>query len=120
MPRSTSAECSFYIPRCRDTNLSDGKVHTKATWQWLKAQIEMEFSGGTVAPGWHRGFYRDPDTDERVMDESRKYTVALPRANVKYLRRLLTRACVEFQQKMIYLSVAGRVEFVKADDHESD
>jgi hypothetical protein len=39
--------------------------------------------------------------------------VAVPRARVEELRELLRQACGKFQQKGIYLSVAGRVEFVE-------
>jgi len=56
--------------------------------------------------------YQDPDTGQRVQDQSRRYLVALPRKDVEKLREVLREACVVFQQKAIYLSVAGEVEFV--------
>jgi hypothetical protein len=66
----------------------------------------------------YKGFYRDPDTGEKVSDESHEYTVALPRSQLKQLRSLLSEACEVFAQKCIYLSIAGRVEFIKAKKHE--
>lgn len=114
MTQPRPVECTFYIPRRRDSNLSDGKLHAPSAWRWLDERIETDFPGGTVAPGWHRGFYRDRDTGLRVTDQSRQFTVALPRPQVERLRQLLAHACVVFKQKMIYLSVAGRVEFVEA------
>lgn len=48
-------------------------------------------------------------------DESRKYWIALPADKADDLRAMLRRACHTFDQRAIYLSVAGRVEFVVAD-----
>jgi hypothetical protein len=45
-------------------------------------------------------------------DSSRKFIVALPRRRLRELRALLVEACGVFQQKCIYLSVGGTVEFV--------
>ena len=107
-------ECSFLIPIRRDANLSDGKSHSRKLWIWLDRELEERFEGRTVAPGRYEGFYRDPDTQERVSDESVKYIVAVRESNVEELRTLLSAACVLFQQKCIYLSVAGKVEFIEA------
>ena len=118
MVREPVIECSFLIPIRRDPNLSDCHPNSPATWSWLKTALYERFGGGTRAPGLYEGFYRDPDTGARVDDESREYTVALPRNRLKALRSLLIEACEVFAQKCIYLSVAGRVEFIKAKKHE--
>jgi hypothetical protein len=55
-----------------------------------------------------------------VIDESRRYVVALPQDQVDELRALLREACTVFQQKCIYLSVAGYVEFVYGPGHEPE
>lgn len=108
-------ECSFFIPINRDSVLSDGKPHTTDAWEWLLDQFwDLFDSPGTRAPGFYHGGYTDPDTGERVMDESRRYILAVTRRDVRRLRRVLQEACVVFQQKCIYLSVAGKVEFVEA------
>jgi hypothetical protein len=104
-------ECSFLIPLRRDRNLSDGKKHKPAAWAWLESQL-FQFGGGARAREMIAGWYEDPDTQERVWDDSWKYFVALPRRQVRRLRALLVEACEVFQQKCIYLSVAGYVEFV--------
>src|SRR5581483_5196498 len=102
--------------------MSDGSEHPAAAWEWLRERLWDEFGGATKAPGLYEGFYRDPDTGGQVDDESRKYMVALPKSRLKALRHLLEDACLFFQQKCIYLNVAGQVEFVelhKAARHES-
>jgi hypothetical protein len=104
-------ECCFLIPVRPDRLLSDGKLHRPQTWICLEHEL-LVFGGGTRAPD-DDGWYLDPDTGEQVRDRSRKYIVAVPRARVPELRDLLGRACGKFQQKCIYLSVAGRVEFVE-------
>jgi hypothetical protein len=111
-------ECSFLIPIRRDRNLSDGRRHLAATWAWLEDELYV-FGGATRAPDLYEGWYLDPDTGEQVRDRSRKYFVAVPRARVPELRRVLRRACVKFGQKCIYLSVAGQVEFVEGGSDAS-
>jgi hypothetical protein len=113
MVQDPRLECSFLMPIRRDANLSDGGEHDPETWDWLTAEIFNRFHGGTAAPGAYHGFYEDPDTQQRVADESYKYIVAVEESRVPELRQLLSVACVFFQQKCIYLSVAGQVEFVE-------
>ena len=110
-------ECKFFVPICRDANLSDGEQHEDRFWEWLVFVLFEKFSGVTIAPGTTYGFYRDPNTGERVGDESHEFTVAIPEARLQELRRLLSAAWVVFQQKCIYLSVAGTVEFIEAPRH---
>jgi len=105
-------ECVFFIPIRRDVNLSDGDLHSTDVWNWLDDELFEMFGGRTIAPGLYDGFYRDPDTQERIPDKSRQYIVAVPQSAVDELRTLLRTTCVVFQQKCIYLSVAGEVEFV--------
>jgi len=112
MPGSL-VECSFFIPLRRDANLSDGASHPQEAWEWLDDELFDRFYGRTVAPGTYHGFYVDPDTGERVADESYRYIVAVPKGEVNRLRSVLAAACVIFAQKCIYLSVAGKVEFVE-------
>ena len=105
-------ECTVFIPMCRDANLSDGQPHFTEAWEWLEGELYSHFGGLTVAPGLYAGIYQDPDTGDRVPDKSRKYIIALPATRIKDLRRLLGMAKSVFQQKCIYLSVAGQVEFL--------
>jgi hypothetical protein len=107
-------ECSFLIPIVRDSTLSDGKEHSPELWRWLDAELLLRFGGRTVAPGHQEGFYRDPDTGNRVDDRSIKFTVALENEKIDQLRSLLRAACLFFGQKCIYLSVAGHVEFIES------
>jgi hypothetical protein len=111
-------ECSFLIPVRRDKNLSDGEIHPIEAWAWLEERL-TEFGGATRALGLYEGWYRDPDTGERITDYSRKYTVALHAERVDLLRSLLREACGTFQQKCIYLSVAGQVEFLEGPGNVS-
>jgi hypothetical protein len=61
----------------------------------------------------------DRDTQQRVTDLSKKFFVALSRRDVGNLRQVLAQACAVFQQKCIYLSIAGEVEFVEGPSHEN-
>ncbi len=115
--RKILLECSFLIPLQRDKNLSDGKLHKPEAWNWLEAELHA-FGGASCATEATAGWYVDPNTSERVQDDSWKYTVALPRRQLRRLRSLLREACLVFEQKCIYLSVAGYVEFVARPGHE--
>jgi len=108
------AECSFLIPVSRDAELSDGQPHARRLWEWLHIELETRFGGWTLAPGVFTAAYIDPDTKATVRDKSRRYTIAIPENEIEDVRRLLSGVCVLFQQKCIYLSVAGRVEFIEA------
>jgi hypothetical protein len=109
--RKSLVECSFLIPIRRDRHLADGGLHNKQAWRWLDAQL-YDFGGATRAGELYEGWYLDPDTKAPVHDLSKKYIVAIPRRELGRLRVVLREACNVFQQKCIYLSVAGAVEFV--------
>ena len=116
MVREQVLECAFLVPIFRDEDLSDGDLHPTSAWDWLTGELYEHFQGLTIAPGFYLGIYRDPDAQRRVDDQSRKYIVAVPEDQIDQLRVLLTQACRVFHQKCIYLSVAGKVEFVEAAD----
>ena len=115
MPQSALVECVFYIPKQRDRDLSDGRSHLVDTWDWLNDRLYSEFGGFTCSSNWHRGFWHDPDTHCRVSDLSRQHIVAVSPRKILKLKRILAEACKEFRQKAIYLSIAGRVEFIRGD-----
>ena len=117
MARKTLLECSFLIPLRRDKNLSDGKRHKAAAWKWLREEL-FAFGGCTTSKEAVAGWYLDRDTARPVWDDSWRYAVALPRKQVRRLRIILREACNVFEQKCVYLSVAGHVEFVVRRRHE--
>ncbi|HEV3256895.1 MAG TPA: hypothetical protein VG013_08460 [Gemmataceae bacterium] len=117
MARKTLLECSFLIPLRGDRNLSDGRPHRAAAWAWLESHL-VQFGGGARAKEMIAGWYEDPDTQERVWDDSWRYFVAVPPGQVRRLRAVLVEACAVFEQKCICLSVAGHVEFVGRRRHE--
>jgi len=119
MVREPVLECSFYVPVHRDADLSDGEPHNRTEWDWLDDQLYARFEGGTLAPDLYDGFYKDPDTGQRVDDKSHRFIVAVAQSKLDDIRLLLSEACTVFQQKCIYLSVAGKVEFVEAPKHDS-
>jgi len=106
-------ECSFLIPVLRDNALSDGTEHSTEQWEWLTSELWDRFGGATESPGLYSGFYTDPDTGEKVTDESRRFTVAVSEQRLEDVRDLMREACQIFCQKCIYLSIAGKVEFIE-------
>lgn len=114
MAKKRLLSCTFLIPTRRDANLSDGKPHKAEALRWLEATLFEQFQGWTQPTALRLGCYLDPDTNEAICDESREYTVAVPSNRIKELRQLLAEACGVFQQKCIYLCVAGEVEFIEA------
>ncbi len=118
MTRRQIVECEFLIPLRRDAKFSDGALHSTEAWTWLTDELYERFRGYTVAPGLCTGVYEDPDEHESVADESRKYVVAVRTDEVNELRSILIDACGVFQQKCVYLSVGGIVEFIEASADE--
>lgn len=112
MPLERILECTFFIPIYGDEDLSDGEQHTAEEWEWLTTNLWLLFGGGTRAPGLYDGFYSDPDSGNRVNDQSRKYIVAVSEQQLGELRTFLAESCLMFHQKCIYLSLAGSVEFI--------
>ena len=119
MNHSELLECSFFVPVVRDAILSDGLPHGSDKWEKLEGELYVRFEAGTVDEGLYRGFYKDPDTQQRVDDESKRYFIAIEEGKLDALRDMLREACDWFQQKCIYLSIAGRVEFIRPNQNES-
>ena len=104
----------------------DRKPHPPVLWRLLQDALFSTFSAVTgpetvayyrnpvpVRGGWSPGAGR-----ESVEDLSRKYTVAVPEDRVDELRAILRRAGNSFDQRVMYLEVAGYAELldVRAED----
>ena len=117
MAESRRPVCVFLVPVVRD---SDRKPHPPILWRLLQDSLVGVFEGlggpETVL------FYRTPDPvagswspgdgEEPVEDLSRKYTVSVPDEQVDKLRALLRRAGNSFDQRVMYLEVAGYAELL--------
>jgi hypothetical protein len=115
-------ECSFPIPIARD---SDRRPHQPHAWDDLTIELRSlvkSYPSGHQGPKtvfhWEEdvtpGEYEEGPRSGVTRDESRKYWIALPAGKVAGLRDMLRRAANTFDQRAIYLSVAGRVEFIEA------
>ncbi len=102
-------ECSFLIPLFRD---GDKNSHSPATWLRFKNNLADLFGGFTDCGVVH-GIWRDENRN-LCEDSSRRFIVAAHVQNVRSLRELLAVACDDFQQRCIYLSIGGVVEFVES------
>lgn len=112
--------CVFLIPVLRD---SDRKPHAPILWRLLRRTLVRTFGAFTgpegvlcyrirlpVAGIWLADEFPDP-----VEDKSRRYTVAIPSGRVSELRALLRRAGNAFDQRAIYLEIAGYAELLEVD-----
>ncbi len=114
-------ECAFLMPLVRD---SDRKRHRPSRWRALENALYGEFGGYSGPEPLHRvhraahpslGEY-ESDVGLRVSDRSRRYIVAMLRERLDDLRQILRQAANTFDQEAVYLSVAGRVEFVRGTE----
>ena len=80
----------------------------------LERGLYYMFEGWSRDPGLVEGVYKDPDTGQPISDKSRRYVVVLPQRELDRLRRYVQAVGAIFKQKVVYLSVAGKVEFVEA------
>jgi hypothetical protein len=106
-------EAVFLIPIREDRHVGHGRLHPHTRWQRLTRDLYEMFAGWSRDPGLVKGVYKDPETGRPVSDKSRRYVVALPQRELDRLRRYLQEVGAVFKQKVIYLSVAGKVEFVE-------
>jgi hypothetical protein len=113
-------EVSFLIPEIRD---SDRRLHQPIAWRLLQDEIRRRFPQGHSGPeNFHRavdlvpGEYSEGPDDPPVNDRSRRYILSLPETRVDEMKELLRKAAVTFDQRAMYLSVAGVVEFVTRGD----
>jgi hypothetical protein len=109
-------ECSFLVPLVRDT---DRVAHPPIAWTLFQDAMREVFPKGHTGPELVYmevetvpGEYVDEEAKKVVSDVNRRYIVAIPRSKLEDLRQLLRKAARTFDQKAIYLSVAGEVEFV--------
>lgn len=73
------------------------------------SETVLYYRNREAVPGaWSPGEGQAP-----VEDKSRKYTVAIPADQVDELRGLLRRAGNSFDQRVMYLEVAGYAEFLE-------
>lgn len=108
-------ECAFLIPLVRD---SDRQSHEAVTWKLLQDALFDLCGGYTGGETMYQlassvpGAYEEEGTSRSVEDQSLRYIVAISKTHLAELRKLLGRAANTFDQKSVYLSIAGHVEFV--------
>jgi len=115
--------CVFLIPVVRD---SDRRPHPAIVWRLLKEELIRRFGSLTgpetviyyLNPDPVPGEWLPSELEDPVEDKSRKYTIAIPSSRVDELRSLLRRAGNSFDQRAIYLEVAGYAELVEVDPED--
>jgi hypothetical protein len=106
-------ETSFLIPLHEDKDIGNGKFHPSDRWNKFKMKLYESFNAWTLAPGAYEGCYKDPDTEEIVMDLSRKFIIAIPENDLNRLKDFLITEGAEFKQKYIYFEAGGNVELLE-------
>ena len=106
-------EVVILIPLTEDQEVGDGTPHPAGRWSGFFDHCYRLFGALTIDRAPVNGMWRDPATGRPITDASRRITLAIPEAGLPRLRRLLQATAVVFRQKAIYLSVAGRVEFIE-------
>jgi len=115
-------QCEFFVPIVRN---SDKVPHQPSAWVLFANEIRRLFPAGHSGPEtFYRGDallpgeYEDNPAEPPIKDSSRRYLLAIPEAKVADLRLLLRKAANTFDQKAMYLSVKGDVEFVTASESD--
>jgi hypothetical protein len=115
-------QCEFFVPIVRN---SDKQPHQPTAWIALGREIRRVFPAGHSGPEtFYRGDalvpgeYEDIPGDPPITDTSRRYLLAIPMSKLEDLRQLLRKAGNTFDQKAIYLSVKGEVEFISPSESD--
>lgn len=117
-----SLQCEFFVPLVRN---SDKEPHQPTAWTLLGNEIRRVFPAGHSGPEtFYRGDalvpgeYEDNPGEPAIKDTSRRYLLAIPADQVERLRQLLRKVANTFDQKAIYLSVKGDVEFITPSESD--
>lgn len=115
-------QCEFFVPIVRN---SDKDPHQPMAWTLLGNEIRRVFPAGHSGPEtFYRGDalipgeYEDSPGDPPIKDTSRRYLLAIRAEKLDDLRQLLRKAANTFDQKAIYLSVKGDVEFITPSESD--
>jgi len=109
--------CVFLVPLVRD---GDRRPHPPVLWRLLQDALVSTFGGATGPETvvWYRdreptpGAWAPGKGEEAVTDLSRRYTIAIPPNRVAELRNLLRKVGNSFDQRAMYLEVAGYAEIL--------
>ena len=115
--------CVFLVPVVRD---SGRKPHPPVLWRLLHDVLVETFEGlgGPETVLYYRdtepvpGRWSPGEGQEPVEDLSRKYTVAVPSERLDELRALLRRIGNSFDQRVMYLEVAGYAELLEVQPED--
>ena len=110
--------CVFLVPVVRDGNR---KPHQPILWRMLQDALVQTFgsvTGPETVIGYRsrvavRGVWSPDGGEDLVEDLSRRYTIAIPAERVPALKELLRRAGNSFDQRVMYLEVAGYAELLE-------
>lgn len=112
--------CAFLVPVVRD---SDRRPHSVPLWPILQDAL-VDLFGAVSGPETvllHRrlklvhGVWRSDREGDLVEDRSRRYSIAIPEDRVDELRALLRRVGNSFDQRVMYLEVAGYAELLEVN-----
>jgi len=113
----------FLVPLVRD---SDRLPHAPILWRLLQDAL-LRVVGGFTGPETvlcyrhretTRGVWSPAVGEMPVEDLSRKYVAAVPQERIDELRALLRRVGNSFDQRVMYLEVAGYAEFLEVQPED--
>jgi len=61
-------QTSFFIPLYEDKDIGNGRLHPATRWTQYQKKLYVNFGAWTLAPGYYKGSYKDPDTELEVVD----------------------------------------------------
>lgn len=116
MPNNSLIKTCFQVPIREDKSLGNGELHHPERWRQLDIHLYSIFGAYTLAPGLYYGPWKDPDTNGRVNDFSRKYIVAIAKENIDKIKQFIRDFIGPmFRQKCIYFEFGGYVELINTN-----
>lgn len=118
MEEAARPACVFLVPLVRD---SDRRPHAPMQWRLLQDALLGLFNGftGPETVVYYRrrdparGIWSAAQDEAPVEDLSRKYVVAVPQDRIGELQALIRRAGNSFDQRVMYLEIAGYSELLE-------
>ena len=106
----------FFIPIEED---GTGLVHSPELWDRWEAGTQHLFKGLSRLPGLVLGWWWDSDRNDRVVDYSRAYVLALPPRQEAVFLTHMQATCSTFCQKCLYVERRGEAALVGRDPNIS-
>lgn len=109
-------EYNFLIPEKRD---STRELHSAEMWDWFHNKLIECSNGYTRDDNTCVGYWRN-EKQELIEDASYRFSISIEEAKRTGLMRVISEACKQFDQEVIYFAGGPQNEVLYIDENHSE